>query len=153
VRCRPAAIGLIDGLFETAATVWHMEILNALSEGVIVFGAASIGALRAVELQPFGMIGIGDVFHAYRDGEIEDDDEVAVQHGPGKLFFPLTEAMVNIRATCDAALRAGILKLEEQWALCRIAKSLFYKCRTWDRILTESFAIGLDDSAMARFAE
>ena len=110
VRSNAAVIGLIDGVFETAAAVWHKEIVYALAAGVSVFGAASIGALRAVELEPFGMIGIGDIFRAYRDGKIEDDDEVAVQHGPAELgFLPLTEAMVNVRATLDAATRAGIL--------------------------------------------
>lgn len=141
VSSRPVAIGLIDGVFETAAAVWHKEIVYALSEGVVVFGAASIGALRAVELEPFGMIGVGDVFRLYRDGEIEDDDEVAVQHGPEELgFLPLTEAMVNIRATLEAAAQAGILVPDEQTALCRAAKSLFYKHRTWDRILAAAGA-------------
>ena len=36
-------IGLIDGFFENVASVWHKEILFALSEGVQVFGAASMG--------------------------------------------------------------------------------------------------------------
>src|SRR5579871_5420612 len=97
---RPAVIGLIDGVFETAAAVWHKEILHALEQGVVVLGAASIGALRAAELEPFGMIGIGEIFRAYRDGRLEDDDEVAVQHGPAEVkYLPLTEAMVNVRAT------------------------------------------------------
>ena len=47
---RPAAIGLIDGAFAEARPVWHREILWAMSQGVHVFGAASMGALRAVEL-------------------------------------------------------------------------------------------------------
>ncbi len=46
---RPRAIGIIDGFFSGAASVWHKEILWAMSEGVPVFGAASMGALRAAE--------------------------------------------------------------------------------------------------------
>ena len=64
---RPVAVGLVDGRFLDTGTVWHREILWALSEGVHVFGAASMGALRAAELAPFGMRGIGQVFAAYRD--------------------------------------------------------------------------------------
>ncbi len=154
VGARPAVIGLIDGVFETTAAVWHKEIIYALSEGVVVFGAASMGALRAVELAPFGMIGIGDIFRAYRDGEIEDDDEVAVQHGPVELGYPpLTEAMVNVRATCDAATQAGILLSEERTAICCAAKSLFYKYRTWSRILADSAADGVADGALERFGK
>lgn len=46
----PPAIALIDGIFKDAPTVRHREILWALSQGIPVFGAASMGALRAAEL-------------------------------------------------------------------------------------------------------
>ena len=86
----PQAIGIIDGYFQWAPAVWHKEILWAIQQGVHVFGAASMGALRAAELAPFGMRGVGRIFEAYRDGVLpgsgdepfEDDDEVAVVHGP-----------------------------------------------------------------------
>ena len=58
---RPPAIGLIDGRFETCPAVWHKEILWALTQGIPVYGAASMGALRAAELYPFGMIGVGAI--------------------------------------------------------------------------------------------
>ena len=52
---RPRAIALIDGLFEAQPSVWHREILDALDAGIPVVGGASMGALRAVELEAFGM--------------------------------------------------------------------------------------------------
>ena len=80
------AIGAIDGLFETCPSPWHKEIPRGLSKGIAFFGAASMGALRAVELEPFGMIGTGRVF--------EGDDEVAVLHGPAEIGCPtLAEAL------------------------------------------------------------
>ena len=101
---RPRAIGIIDGYFSGAPSVWHKEILWAMSEGVPVFGAASMGALRAAELHEFGMRGIGRIFEAFRDGVLEDDDEVAVVHGPAEIgYLPASEAMVNIRATLALA--------------------------------------------------
>src|SRR5579859_4749374 len=75
-RERPFSIGLVDGYFEHVPAVWHKEILWALSQGIHVFGAASMGALRAAELHPFGMQGVGRIFEAFRDGMLEDDDEV-----------------------------------------------------------------------------
>src|SRR5215831_4586114 len=62
VSARPLAIAIIDGYFERVPAVWHKEILWALSEGIHVFGAASMGALRAAELAPFGMVGVGRIF-------------------------------------------------------------------------------------------
>src|SRR5271156_3661014 len=76
----PAIIGVTDGYFEIVPTVWHKEILWAMAQGIHVYGSASIGALRAAELHPFGMVGIGHIFEAFRDGLLEDDDEVAVLH-------------------------------------------------------------------------
>jgi hypothetical protein len=132
---RPAIIGITDGYFEVTPTVWHKEILWAMAQGIHVYGSASIGALRAAELYPFGMTGVGRVFAAYRDGILTDDDEVAVLHGPEELDYPaVTEAMVNIRATLDRAVVEGVL---DCWLVARfteIGKTLFYKERSWDAI-------------------
>ncbi|MBV5331336.1 tfuA protein, partial [bacterium] len=76
--------------------------------------ASSMGALRAAELHVFGMVGIGRVFADYRDLIHEDDDEVAVIHGPAELGYPaLSEAMVNIRATIAQAVVERVLTTEE----------------------------------------
>jgi len=132
----PLAIGLIDGFFETVPAVWHKEILFALFKGIHVFGAASMGALRAAELHSFGMVGVGRIFEAYRDGAIEDDDEVAVVHGPAELdYVPLTEAMVNVRATVARAESESILGASSAQTILKCAKAMFYKERTWSRLL------------------
>ena len=81
---------------------------------------------------------------AYRDGILCDDDEVAILHGPEELGYPaVTEAMVNIRATLDKAVIAGVL---DGWLVARlteIGKALFYKERTWGAILDRATASGL----------
>lgn len=133
---RPAIIGIIDGYFEVTPTVWHKEILWVMAQGIHVYGSASIGALRAAELHPFGMTGVGRIFAAYRDGILTDDDEVAVLHGPEELGYPVvTEAMVNIRATLDKAAAEGIVDSALAARLIEIGKTLFYKGRRWDTIL------------------
>ena len=133
---RPAIIGIIDGYFEVTPTVWHKEILWAMARGIHVYGAASIGALRAAELHTFGMKGIGRIFEAYRDSILTDDDEVAVLHGPEELGYPaLTEAMVNIRATLDKAVSEGVIDGRAAAGLTELGKSLFYKRRSWDVVL------------------
>ncbi len=127
---RPETIALIDGYFEQVPSVWHKEILWALDQGIRVCGAASMGALRAAELAQFGMIGAGRVFEAYRAGRFapfddpfEDDDEVAVVHGPEDAGYAATDALVDIRATLAAAADAGILDPAERDAIAMAAKA------------------------------
>jgi len=150
---RPAIIGVIDGYFEIVPTVWHKEILWAMQAGIHVYGAASIGALRAAELDAFGMRGIGRIYEDFREGVLEDDDEVAVLHGPEELGYPpLTEAMVNIRATFEAAAEAGVIERELSARLIEIAKALFYKERSYRAVLCKARAIGLPTVYLGRLA-
>ena len=132
-----SAIGLVDGLFETVAAVWHKEILFALAEGVRVFGAASMGALRAAECAPFGMTGIGAIYRGYLSGELDDDAAVAQLHAPAELgYVPLTEALVNVEATLAHATQRGLVTPAEAAALGACAARLYFKDRTWDRLVT-----------------
>jgi len=124
---RPRAIGLVDGVFERVPAVWHKEILFALSEGVHVYGAASMGALRAAELDGFGMRGVGNVYRAYADGVLEDDDEVAVAHASAEHGFrALSDAMVDVRETLVAAVAAGVVHEGTVDLLLARVKSTFY---------------------------
>lgn len=137
-RLRPRAIGIIDGYFEGAPSVWHKEILWAMAEGIAVFGAASMGALRAAELASFGMRGIGDIFADYLAGRIEDDDEVAVEHGPAETgYITMSEPMVNIRATLARAVSESIVSAAAAEELIGRAKRQFYKERSWQGLLRE----------------
>ena len=126
-----SAIGIIDGVFEAERSVWHREILWALKTGVPVFGAASMGALRALETEAFGMQGLGTVFDWYRRGVAEDDEEVAVRHAPAELDYrPLTEATVNVRASLLAAMQAETATAAQAERAIQIAQAIQYKDRT-----------------------
>ena len=152
------AIAIIDGYFERVPAVWHKEILWALANGIAVAGASSMGALRAAELAPFGMIGVGCIFEAYRRGvfpgfegePFEDDDEVAVVHAPAEAGWVATEAMVNIRATLAAASAAGVIPPPLCRRLAALAKAMFYKERSWATLLRRAEADGDDGETLAR---
>lgn len=143
-RTGPAAIGLIDGYFGNVASVWHKEILWALERGIHVYGAASIGALRAAELADFGMHGIGVISAAYRDGTLQDDDEVALLHGPAETgYLPLSEPMVNLRSSFAAAVHANVLTELQSLLLIACAKALFYQERRLPAVIAAAERRGL----------
>ncbi|MFT5502671.1 MAG: hypothetical protein ACI845_003493 [Gammaproteobacteria bacterium] len=132
---RPDAIAIIDGYFDGVPSVWHKEVLWALTKGIKVFGASSMGALRDAELDSFGMIGIGWIYQQYRDGVLEDGDEVAVLLAPGELNFKaLSIPMVNTRATLDHLKRDDLINTDLADILTRVIKSIFYQQRTWSHI-------------------
>lgn len=137
-RDGPRAIGVIDGYFDGQPAVLHKEILWALTQGIAVFGAASMGALRAAELHSFGMRGVGHIFEAFRDGELTDDDEVALIHGPPETgYIHLSEPMVNIRATLERAVADRIIDGPTGARLIASSKARFYRERTWPDVLAD----------------
>lgn len=150
----PRAILLVDGAFEDVAAVFHKEILWALKEGIHVFGASSIGALRAAELHRFGMVGIGEIFEAYRDNRLQRDDAVAVLHGPAELGWPqLTRALEDMVATLGEAERQGVLQPDDRTALGRAAETLFWRERTYAAVVQQAMASGWAGGSAAPFLE
>ncbi|AKB26857.1 hypothetical protein MSSIT_0138 [Methanosarcina siciliae T4/M] len=135
-------IGIIDGIFFDRAAVGHREILSALNAGVRVVGGASMGALRASELDTHGMVGVGKVYEWYRDGIIESDDEVAVSTNPDT-FEPISVPLVNIRETLKAALDTGIVSEKEQDALLDLAINTYYPDRSYLGLTKEGAKKGL----------
>ncbi|HSN89667.1 MAG TPA: TfuA-like protein, partial [Anaeromyxobacteraceae bacterium] len=136
---RPLAIALLDGVFELVPSVWHREILAALDAGIAVFGGASMGALRAVELAAFGMVGVGGIFRAYRDGDLSDDSEVALLHaGPEHGHRPFTVPLVAVRAAARAARRERRITGAEARAVVAAAERVFWQERTWPAVLDGS---------------
>lgn len=111
-----------------------------------------MGALRAAELHPFGMQGIGKIFEAYRDGELEDDDEVAVLHAPADAgFLTLSEPMVNIRATLEEAKRNGVIDAAASDQLERLTKKTFYQGRRWRELLDQADQEDVEAGAVSAF--
>lgn len=135
----PRAIVLIDGSFGTVPAVRHKEILWALSKGIPVFGAASMGALRAADLAAVGMQGHGFIYRWYSLTPLADDDEVAVAMCPPELgAAPLSEALINIRLTLRRAMHAGIVTAEERHALEGLARDTHFVDRSYPRLLTDA---------------
>ncbi len=137
LKDNPDIIVIIDGVFHKEPAVSHKEILKAIKNDIIVVGGVSMGALRASELDDFGMIGIGQVYEDYRSGIVESDDDVAVVINP-KTFEQLSEALISMNYNFKAALDKSIINEEEFDILVKTAKSIYYPKRTYDKVFKDS---------------
>ena len=102
-------VAMIDGTYVNCPTVAAEEVLAAREVGCHVYGAASIGALRAAEFGRFGVQGVGVVYHWYRHGEIYRDDEVVVAMD-SETFESHCDPMVNLRYACLVCMSEGSLE-------------------------------------------
>lgn len=128
-------LAIVDGHFGDRPSVRHKEILCALDEGVAVLGAASMGALRAAELEAFGMIGIGAVHRAYATGRLNRDADVAVVHAPAEMGWqPLTVALVDVLAELDRHRAGGRLSEAAAQALLEAARTIPFRRREPPRL-------------------
>ena len=138
----PQIIAIIDGVFHQNSAVGHKEILNVINSGIEVFGASSMGALRASELDTLGMTGIGYCYEQYATGAIDSDDEVAVMLD-GESLEALSVPLINMRYVFDNATSENIISEEEKDELLSIAKKTYYPKRNYSLVLNES---SLDDN-------
>lgn len=127
-------VGIIDGVFLQNCSVGHREILSLLNRGVKIVGGGSMGALRAAEMQHYGMIGVGRIFEMYSRGEVEGDDEVALVFDPESME-PLSEPMVNLRCFLGEAVKAEVITLPVGEDLLRQLRAVYYPRRTIPQFL------------------
>jgi len=151
VRDGAQIIGLIDGVFFQDCAVGHKEILEALRQGVRVVGASSMGALRASETDLYGMEGVGEIYHMYKDGVLDSDDEVALTFDPLSLE-PLSEPLINIRCNLRLAREKGIIDAQSEEVLLGMARSVYFPDRSYQRMIQDAQGT-VPDSALAGLLE
>ena len=96
-----------------------------------------MGALRASELDDFGMIGVGRVYSYYKNGLIEADDDVAVVFNPQTLE-QLSEALVTMGYNFRLAANEDLIDEEDFKSLVQTAKSIYYPKRTYRKVLKDA---------------
>ena len=127
-------VGLIDGFFLQDYPPTPIEIYNLLrKKGTKVYGSSSLGALRAVELSKYGMIGVGKIFNLFRKGILDADDEVAVTFTGYSNYK--SEALIDIRYNLFLAQKMGIINIETKKIILRISKQTYFPYRTYSDIL------------------
>lgn len=130
-------IGIIDGIFFRESAVSPRELMEILKTNVKLYGASSMGALRASELDRHGMIGVGKIYQWYRNGTLNSDDEVALSFDSEE-FIPISEPLVNIRETINKAINQNIITKEDSETIFKSAKSIYFPERRWEKIIHDS---------------
>ena len=127
-------VGLIDGYFLQDYPPTPIEVYNLVRKrNVKVFGSSSLGALRAVELGKYGMIGIGKIFRLFRDGILESDDEVAVTFTDYTNYK--SEALIDIRYNLFLAQKYKIIDNRTGSSILKVSKQTYFPYRTYEDIL------------------
>jgi hypothetical protein len=148
-------VGLVDGVFLQDYPPTPIEVYQlARKKGVLLAGAASLGALRAVELEKFGMVGIGRVFELFKKGKLNADDEVAVTFAPEGDYRLQSEAMVDIRYNLFLAKKKGIIKNSTKKIIATVAKATYFPHRNYADIIEDARSryplIGIELDAFLR---
>jgi TfuA protein len=123
-------VGIVDGEFFQSLSVSPKEVMTLLEHGMKVFGGSSMGALRAVEMSQYGMVGVGKIFEMYRDGEIDADDEVAMTYDPST-YRVTSEPLVNIRCALRAAVDLRVLEQSEADEILQVTGHRYFPDRSY----------------------
>jgi ribosomal protein S12 methylthiotransferase accessory factor len=127
------AVLLIDGVFHHDLAPSPKECYASLAHARM-FGAASMGALRAAECAPYGFTPLGAIAGWYAHDRIDGDDEVAVVTHP-EHHEALSVPLVNVRYIARLAHHRGLLDRVERDALIERARAVFYMDRTWEDVV------------------
>jgi TfuA protein len=125
---------ILDGEFGQNMSVSPKEILAVLDRGKTVIGAASMGALRASELDRSGMIGVGWVYDYFRRRAVRRDADVALVYSPFD-YKPMTVPMVDLEYWMEQTSAAGLIRNRERAVLLKVARNIFFAERTLDRLM------------------
>ena len=129
---------LVDALFLQDYPPSPIEVYQLmLNKNIKLYGAASLGALRAVELEKFGMIGMGKIFELYKKGKLTADDEIAVTFVEGEHQLQ-SEAMIDIRFNLFLAHRMGIINEITKKTIAKVAKNIYFPYRNYTDILDQT---------------
>jgi TfuA protein len=125
---------ILDGEFGQSESVSPKEILGTIERGKTVIGAASMGALRASELDRDGMIGVGWVYEHFRRQAVRRDADVALAYSAFN-FEAMSVPMVDVEYWMERASAAGMIGNRERIRLLKAARSIFFADRTTDRLV------------------
>jgi hypothetical protein len=125
---------IIDGEFGQSDSVSPKEILAVIERGKTVIGAASMGALRASELDRSGMIGVGWVYDYFRRQPVRRDADVALAYSIFD-FKPMTVPIVDVEYWMERTFAAGLIGRKARRFVLTAARNIFFAERTVERLM------------------
>lgn len=129
---------IIDGYFYTRFPCTTLEVMVALERGCNVFGASSIGALRAVELEPFGMVGMGYVYEHLRRQAVKAYHVVAQTYD--EMDRSLTVPLIQVFYFLECAHTAGVVTAELLRRLRELAEGVHFTSLSFDGLFLRALA-------------
>ncbi len=143
VRQGVKRIYLIDGVLIGDYPPSPYEIVAAMQKGVMMLGAASLGAIRAVELSRHGMLGIGWVYNQYLQGKIVRDDELLVLFTENN-FRALTWPLVNLRYAIAWLTRNRKVDLRKGLNFLKRCEQVYFTERTIPTLVKMAIDVGIE---------
>jgi hypothetical protein len=138
-------IAIIDGEFYQNLAVSPKEILVGLRDGRHIIGGSSMGALRAAEMDVYGMEGVGRIYAWYRRGIITRDDDVALMFGSCDVgsYRAVTVPMVNVVWAMSEFKRLNLMPSGSRRRVTATARRIHWASRNWPGICEGA---GLNDN-------
>jgi TfuA protein len=120
---------IIDGKFHHSLSVSPSEIMDGLRAGIRIYGSSSMGAMRACELEPYGMMGYGEIFNLIKAQRAFRDDLL------GQVFMPDAPdrahlAFIDVYFNCETLRKQGKLRADDVRRVTKLYSSLHYSERS-----------------------
>lgn len=123
---------IVDGTFRQNLAVAPDEIMDALCGGVKVYGASSMGAMRASELRDFGMIGYGRIFeHIVASKDFRDDFLAQTFEDDNGTLKTLSYPYIDFYMNVVELRRLKHISVREMDKLLAFYKDFYYPDRCW----------------------
>lgn len=129
---------ILDGVFAQEDAISPREVVDVLEDGAAVLGAASMGALRAVDCGPAGAEGAGLVHRLFQREVVSSEDEVAVIFQPERPYPSASLSLIHIRVALRRAVRAGLMARPTAQKLVAAAQALHFSRRSWRAIAAKA---------------
>jgi len=127
--CLPCnVVVIIDGRFHQSLAVSPAEIMDAMRCGIRIYGASSMGALRAAELEFHGMIGCGQIFEFIKGRKFFRDDFLGQSFDPAT-GRPISTPFIDFIFNLENLVSMGTIDRKAFKILSRAFAALHYSDR------------------------
>ncbi len=143
---------LVDGVMVYEHPPSPSEVYRLVQRGVRVIGAASLGALRAVELFAYGVEGVGWVFEEYRAGRVTADDELVARLDP-RSGRADTVFLINLRYALARLVEMKALGNERAGQFLAAMGAVHFEQRTPAEVRRVARTVGITDELVCELLD